>query len=114
MMIGHPTASLPHHALPLPHLVLGVAATATAEEARAAYLDAVRRHPPDREPERFRQLHAAMQAFCDPLELAAAAFEPPRHPPDLEAIIAAAADRPPRLPVRLLLALGNLTSPGDA
>lgn len=104
----------PHDSLSVPHLVLGIAATATAEEARAAYLDGVRRHPPDREPERFRALHAAMQAFCDPLELAAAAFEPPRQPPDLEAIIAAAAARPPRLPVKLLLALGNPAPEGDA
>lgn len=113
-MPDDPAAFLPHPAVHSPHLVLGVAATATAEEARAAYLDAVRRHPPDRAPERFRRLHAAIRAFTDPLEAAAAAFEPPRHRPDLEAIIAAAAARPPRLPVRLLLALGNKASTGDA
>ena len=98
----------------LPHLVLGIAATATAEEARIAYLDAVRRHPPDREPERFRALHDAMQAFCDPLEFAARRFEPPSQRADLETIVAAAAARPPRLPVRFLLALGNAPSEGDA
>jgi hypothetical protein len=107
-------APLAHGAPSAPHLVLGIAPTATAEEARAAYLDGVRRHPPDREPERFRALHAAMQAFCDPLELAAAAFESPRLPPDLETIVAAAAARPPRLPVKLLLALGNPAPEGDA
>lgn len=98
----------------LPHLVLGIAATANPEEARIAYLDAVRRHPPDREPERFRALRAAMQAFCEPLEVAAARFEPPSQRPDLEAIVAAAAARPPRLPVRFLLALGNAASAGSA
>lgn len=106
--------TLTHRTMRPPHLVLGIAASATAEEARAAYLDAVRRHPPDREPERFRALHAAMQAYCDPLELAAAAFKPPRQQPDLESIIAASAARPPRLPVRLLLALGNALPGGDA
>jgi hypothetical protein len=90
------------------HIVLGVAASATPEEARAAYLEAVRRHPPDREPERFRELHAAMQAFCEPLSLAESAFRPPRHRTDLQAIIATAIARPPRLPTQVLLALGNL------
>jgi hypothetical protein len=90
------------------HIVLGVPVSATPEEARAAYLEAVRRHPPDREPERFRELHAAMQAFCEPLPLAESAFRPPRHRSDLQAIIAAAITRPPRLPARVLLALGNL------
>lgn len=98
----------------VPHLVLGVPATATAEDARAAYLELVKQHPPDREPVRFRELHAAMQAFCDPLPLAEQAFALPRKPPDLEAVIVAAATRPPRLPTRVLLALGNLTQEGDA
>jgi len=113
-MSAESATSLPHHGMRPPHLVLGIAVTATAEEARAAYLDAVRRHPPDREPEQFRALHAAMQAYCEPLELAAAAFMPPRQRPDLEAIIVAAAARPPRLPVRVLLALGNRPAKGDA
>jgi hypothetical protein len=106
-MSEEPAASLTHRAMRPPHRVLGIPVNATAEEARAAYLDAVRRHPPDREPERFRALHAAMQAYCDPLELAAAAFAAPRQRPDLESIITASAARPPRLPVRVLLALGN-------
>lgn len=95
------------------HIVLGVAASATPEEARAAYLEAVRRHPPDREPERFRELHAAMQAFCEPLPLAESAFRLPRHRSDLQAIIAAATTRSPRLPARVLLALGNLPQDQD-
>lgn len=93
---------------PAAHLVLGLPATATPDEARTAYLAAVRRHPPDREPERFRELHTAMLAFCDPLPLAEAAFQPPRQQSDLQAIIAAAATRPPRLPAQVLLGLGNL------
>lgn len=113
-MSDESSTTLTHRGMRPPHLVLGIAATAGAEEARAAYLDAVRRHPPDREPERFRGVHAAMQAYCDPLELAAAAFMPPRQRPDLESIVAAAAARPPRLPMRLLLALGNPPPAGDA
>ena len=64
---------------PAAHLALGLPATATPEEARAAYLEAVRQHPPDREPERFRELHTAIQAFCDPLPLAESAFQPPKY-----------------------------------
>lgn len=95
------------------YLVLGLPATATPEEARAAYLEAVRRHPPDREPARFRELHTAMLAYCDPLPLADAAFQTPRLRSDLEAVIATAASRPPRLPARVLLALGNVPQDGD-
>jgi len=96
------------------HRALGLPATATPEEARAAYLEAVRQHPPDREPERFRELHTAMQAFCDPLPLAESAFQPPRERSDLEALIVAAAARPPRLPARVLLAFGNASQDRDA
>ena len=98
---------------PAAHLALGLPATATPEEARAAYLEAVRQQPPDREPERFRELHTAMQAFCAPLPLAESAFQPPRERSDLEAIIVAAASRPPRLPARVLLALGNAPQDRD-
>jgi hypothetical protein len=98
---------------PAAHLVLGLPATATPEEARAAYLAAVKRHPPDRDPERFRELHAAMLAFCDPLPLAEVAFEPLRQRSDLQAIIADAATRPPRLPTRVLLGLGNVPQDRD-
>jgi hypothetical protein len=55
-----------------------------------------------------------MQAFCDPLPLAESAFQQPRERSDLEAIIAAAASRPPRLPTRVLLALGNAPQDRDA
>jgi len=104
MIDSRPLTELP----PAAHLVLGLPATATPEEARAAYLAAVRRYPPDREPARFRELHTAMLAFCEPLPLAESAFEPPRLRSDLGAIIAEAATRPPRLPTLVLLALGNV------
>lgn len=113
MTVEKPTTAPPGFLRP-PHLVLGLPPTATAEEARTAYLEAVRRHPPDREPERFRELHAAMRAFCEPMPLAEAAFNGPRQRPDLAAIIAAAAARPPRLPTRVILALGNAPEDGTA
>jgi hypothetical protein len=104
-----PLTTLP----PAAHLVLGLPATATPEEARTAYLAAVKRHPPDREPERFRELHTAMLAFCDPLPLAEAAFEPTRQRSDLQAIITDAATRPPRLPAQVILGLGNVPQDRD-
>lgn len=107
--LSTPAVSLPERAA---HLVLGIAATATAEEARAAYLEAVRLHPPDREPERFREIHTAMEAFCYPINTAMLTLRREQHRPDLAGVVAAAATRPPRLPVRVLLALGN-QGPGD-
>lgn len=91
-----------------PHLTLGIADTATADEARAAYLEAVRRHPPDREPERFHALRRAMLAFCEPLQVAEEMLADRRDTPDLQAVIDEAKKRPPRLPVQVVLALGNM------
>ena len=96
-----------------PHLVLGIAETATAEEARAAYLEAVRQHPPDRESERFHALRRAMHAFCEPLQVAEEMLADRRDTPDLQAVIDEAKQRPPRLPVQVVLALGNMPE-GDA
>ena len=93
--------------------MLGIAETATAEEARAAYLEAVRQHPPDREPERFHALRRAMHAFCEPLQVAEEMLADRRDTPDLQAVIDEAKQRPPRLPVQVLLALGNMPE-GDA
>ncbi|MEA3411801.1 MAG: DnaJ domain-containing protein [Pseudomonadota bacterium] len=44
-----------------PYLTLGVARDATDEAIRQAYLAAIRRHPPERDPERF-------QSICDAYE----------------------------------------------
>jgi len=46
--------------------LLGVAVTATDAELRAAYLEQVRLHPPDREPERFEQVRDAHDLLRDP------------------------------------------------
>ncbi|MGH9388078.1 MAG: DnaJ domain-containing protein [Vicinamibacteria bacterium] len=49
-----------------PRTVLGVSDQAGAEEIRAAYLDAVKRNPPDRHPEAFERIRDAYQALRDP------------------------------------------------
>ena len=50
-----------------PWAVLGVAEDAPLEELRAAYLRAVREHPPDRDPDAFEAIRDAYEAMRDPL-----------------------------------------------
>jgi len=47
--------------------VLGVDASATDEQVRAAYLAKVREHPPDRDPEAFERVRDAYDQLRDPL-----------------------------------------------
>lgn len=44
-----------------PHAVLGLPASATAEEALQAYRKLVRRYPPELAPEQFARIHRAYQ-----------------------------------------------------
>jgi curved DNA-binding protein CbpA len=48
-----------------PFAVLGIDPTADDEAVRAAYLAAVRRSPPDRDPEGFRRIREAYEAVRD-------------------------------------------------
>jgi len=48
-----------------PFAVLGIEETADDDEVRAAYLAAVRRSPPDRDPEGFRRVREAYEAVRD-------------------------------------------------
>src|SRR4249920_2129058 len=48
-----------------PFTVLGLEETADDDEVRAAYLAAVRRSPPDRDPEGFRRVREAYEAVRD-------------------------------------------------
>jgi hypothetical protein len=89
------------------HAVLGVEPGATVEEIRQVYLAKVRDNPPEREPEKFREIHAAYQRLSDPLVQAEALVRPPRQQPNLTEIIDAAAQQRPPLPKLVLLALGN-------
>ena len=54
------------------HQILDVKPDANAEEIRKAYLGLVRKHPPDRDPDKFREIHAAYQMLNDPMVQAAA------------------------------------------
>ena len=44
-----------------PHAILGLPATATAEEVTRAYRKLVRRYPPELAPEQFARIHGAYQ-----------------------------------------------------
>ena len=52
--------------VPNPRDVLGVSATATDEDIRAAYLLKVKEHPPDRSPEQFERIRDAYDLLRDP------------------------------------------------
>ena len=89
------------------HQILELKPDATAEEIRKAYLSLVRQHPPDRDPDKFRDIHAAYQMLNDPMVQATALLTRNRDKPDLLAVIAAAEKVRPRLSPLNLLALGN-------
>jgi curved DNA-binding protein CbpA len=57
--------------------VLGVSTDATAEQVRAAYLDKVRQHPPDRDPEQFERVRDAYGRLRDPRARVQQVFESP-------------------------------------
>ncbi len=49
-----------------PYSVLNLARTATAAEIRQAYFTLVRAHPPERDPDTFKQIRAAYERLRDP------------------------------------------------
>ena len=89
------------------HLILDLKSDASPEELRKAYLNLVRQHPPDRDPEKFRDIHAAYQLLIDPLAQAAELLSIYDGEVDLAAVISDAAKVHPRLSTLNLLALGN-------
>ncbi len=51
---------------PDPYVVLGLAPSASQEEIKQAYFVQVRAHPPEREPEAFKQVRAAYDQLKAP------------------------------------------------
>ena len=88
--------------------ILELKSGATGEEIRRAYLNLVRQHPPDRAPDKFREIHSAYEMLNDPMNLATALMTANRVRPDLSAVIVEAEKVRPRLATLNLLALGNL------
>jgi curved DNA-binding protein CbpA len=85
-----------------PYLTLGVGPDADDAAVHAAYLAAVKRFPPDRDPERFQVLRAAYEALrTRRARLAQALFD--QTPPTLTDILDKAAPLgPPGRPDRAL------------
>jgi DnaJ-class molecular chaperone len=73
--------------------LLGVAAAASEAEIRAAYLEQVRRHPPDRDPERFEQIRDAYNCLRDPTARARLVLEGPDPSAPLASILQKAEPR---------------------
>src|SRR5271169_3341877 len=51
-----------------PYDVMGLTTDADETQIRQRYLELVRSHPPDRDPERFAAVHAAYESLRDPAE----------------------------------------------
>ncbi len=49
-----------------PYAVLGLAPTASLDEIKRAYFAQVRAHPPEHDPEAFKQIRAAYEQLRDP------------------------------------------------
>jgi curved DNA-binding protein CbpA len=89
------------------HEVLGLTPDSTAEEMRQAYLTLIKKFPPERDAERFHEIHNAYQRFDDPLKYAEQMLDAEIAAPDWPGIVAHAESSPPRLSVKSLLSLGN-------
>ena len=55
-----------------PHEILGVAADASEQEIRTAYLSKVKEFPPDQSPEKFEAIRDAYETLRDPRKRAEA------------------------------------------
>jgi len=92
-----------------PFEILGVSESAGEEAVRARYLELVKEFPPERDPERFRQVQAAYSAAKDPLKIASRLLQFPDldDPPEWSDAINQHEKRPPNLTAEFLLSLGN-------
>jgi len=92
-----------------PFQTLGLAGDADEAAIRDRYLKLVRENPPEKNPERFRQIHAAYQIASDPLKFATHLLTAPEQDEFLpwSEIIQLERANPPRLHTDVLLSLGN-------
>lgn len=91
-----------------PFIILGVPRDASEAEVRARYLELVKQFPPEREPDKFRQIRAAYEAAKDPLSIAKRLIEPPADTaPVWSTVLENQKRHPPRLSPAFLLSLGN-------
>jgi curved DNA-binding protein CbpA len=67
--------------------LLGVAVDASDEALRAAYIENIRRHPPDRDPESFERIRDAYDQLRDPSVRAKKILEGPNPADRLENLV---------------------------
>lgn len=91
-----------------PFRTLGVARNAEEGEIRARYLELVKQFPPEREPEKFREIRSAYEATKDPFSIAKRLLAPPEEDaPNWSDALKAQRANPPRMTPSFLLSLGN-------
>ncbi len=91
-----------------PYQVLDLPNSASEAEIRERYLQLVKQFPPERDPDKFREVRAAFEAAQDPLVIARRLLEPPAEEPARWAdALEAQRKMPPPLDPELLLSLGN-------
>ncbi len=91
-----------------PFAVLGVSSDAGEADVRARYLELVKQFPPEREPEKFREIRAAFEVAKDPLAIAKRLIAPPDDEvPKWADVLEAQKKNPPRMSTAFLLSLGN-------
>ncbi len=92
-----------------PFEVLGLSIHANEAEIRLRYLELVRENPPDRDPERFREIQSAYDAAKDPSSLAQHVIKRwiKEDPPSWDSVIDQHARKTPSMPFKFLMSLGN-------
>ncbi len=91
-----------------PFTILGVSPDADAAEVRARYLELVKQFPPERDPDKFREIRVAFEAAKDPLSIARRLVAPPGgEVPRWSDVLEAQQRNPPWFSTAFLLSLGN-------
>lgn len=91
-----------------PFEVLGLSMDADEDTVRARYLELVRQYPPDRDPAMFTKIRQAYEGASDPIVMARRMIEAAQaDPKPWSDLLDEQAQRPPRLPLEVLLSLGN-------
>ena len=96
-----------------PFVVLGLSPNASEAEIRARYLELVKQHPPDHDPERFQEIRKAFEGARDPLAVAVRLTQvpdPDEKPPEWYDVLREAERRPPAMTPAFLFSLGNRAS----
>ena len=98
-----------------PFQILGISPDSSEGEVRARYLELVKQFPPERDPDKFREIRAAFEASKDPLAVARNLLIPPDETfPEWTDVLKEQQRNPPRLSTAFLLSLGNREAVSDA